>query len=90
VNISPLGAKFTPRGEVKNGHQGDIVYFGQHFSPTFSTVRGCIYFDNNVLGYILGDFFTKSSGHPDQEGSFFIGGLGRNFAPTLQALGIFI
>jgi hypothetical protein len=24
--------------------------------------------DQNVLGYILGDFFTNSSGHPDHGG----------------------
>jgi hypothetical protein len=33
----------------------------------FSTVKGMLYFWHYIwLGYILGDFFTISSGHPDR------------------------
>jgi hypothetical protein len=52
--ISSLGAKFTPRREVKNGPQGDqmgrIVYFGKfiekdknspHVCATLSLSIGC-------------------------------------------------
>jgi hypothetical protein len=52
-----------------------IVYFGQFFyyrsSPNFWTVFrresfvGIIFLRKNGPGYILSDFFTKSSGHPD-------------------------
>jgi hypothetical protein len=52
-----------------------IYYFGQLIenyknSPqcgtTFLTARILQYFgQKNGLGYILGDFFTNSSGHPD-------------------------
>jgi hypothetical protein len=51
-----------------------IVFFGQIFenpesSPkslaTLSTLQVLYYFlINKGLGYILGDFFTSSSGHP--------------------------
>jgi hypothetical protein len=63
------------------GNQGDqigrffdqrvIVFFGQ-LSKNYTSgphfrgrLRLCINFDENVLGYILGDFFTNSSGHSD-------------------------
>jgi hypothetical protein len=52
-----------------------IICFGQFFlnfrtSPHFLLLFPpkyilCINFDKNGLGYILGDFFTNSSGHPD-------------------------
>jgi hypothetical protein len=31
----------------------------------------CINFDNNGLGYILGDFFTNQPGLPDPDSVFF-------------------
>jgi hypothetical protein len=55
-----------------------IVYFGvvlfqvkvemAHFSGLhFPRLKFCINFDINVLGYVLGDFFANSSGHPDPD-----------------------
>jgi hypothetical protein len=55
-----------------------IVYFGQllkkiqklHkiFGALFTMVKVTYYFwEINGLGYILGDFFANSSGHPAQE-----------------------
>jgi hypothetical protein len=35
-----------------------------HFRATFSAFKPRIKSDKNVLGHILGDFFTNSSGHP--------------------------
>jgi hypothetical protein len=35
--------------------------------PLFPRKKGCINFGKNVLGYILGDFFTSTSGHPAQQ-----------------------
>jgi hypothetical protein len=50
------------------------VYFGEFFiyfrsSPCFGTTFfpgsvSAVIFPNNVLGYILGDFFPNTSGHP--------------------------
>jgi hypothetical protein len=49
-----------------------IVFFGHffvnfrnslHFRATFSKLDLCTNLDKNGLGYILGDFFTNSSGH---------------------------
>jgi hypothetical protein len=37
-------------------------------APGLSVHILCINFGkNNLLGYVLGDFFTKSSGHPDRK-----------------------
>jgi hypothetical protein len=37
-----------------------------HLRGTFSPwYQLCIHFEKNGLGYILGDFFINSSGHPD-------------------------
>jgi hypothetical protein len=51
-----------------------IVYFGpflnilnrssQKFLTTSSLVKASVHFDTTELGYILGDLFTNSSGHP--------------------------
>jgi hypothetical protein len=46
-----------------------IVYFRQFLENErnriiFSTEKLFAHFDKNVLGDILGDFFTTSSGHP--------------------------
>jgi hypothetical protein len=39
-----------------------ITEVGQIFALFFT--RLCFNFDKNVFGYILGDFFQNSSGHP--------------------------
>jgi hypothetical protein len=46
-------------GFLKN-YRSRSIFFGDDFS------RPKLYnnFDKNVLGYILGDYFTNSSGHP--------------------------
>jgi hypothetical protein len=56
-----------------------IVYFeqvflkntkinGPHFWATFFNRRGyTLIWQENRLGYILGDFFTNSSGHPGSD-----------------------
>jgi hypothetical protein len=36
-------------------------------APLFRLLRLCINFNKKVLGYILGDIFTNSSGHPVYE-----------------------
>jgi hypothetical protein len=50
-----------------------IVYLGQFIKITdvaqmimllLYAIKICIHFDKNGLCYILGDFFTNSSGHP--------------------------
>jgi hypothetical protein len=52
-------------------------YFGQFlekynsgytFLAIFSLVEG--HFDKNGLGYILGDFFSNTSGHPENRTTF--------------------
>jgi hypothetical protein len=52
---------------------GDFFTFGMflkikevaHFGAIFSnSTRYVLILTNNWLGYILGDFFTNSSGHP--------------------------
>jgi hypothetical protein len=41
--------------------------FSDYFFPQLCL---CINFDKNGLGNILGEFLTKSSGHPGSEGKF--------------------
>jgi hypothetical protein len=49
---------------VDNFHK--ITKVAQKFVLHFSTVKVMYYFwIKSELGYILGDFFTHSSGHPD-------------------------
>jgi hypothetical protein len=40
------------------------------FGLLFPQLIICINFDKKGLGYILGDFFTNSSGHPADKESF--------------------
>jgi hypothetical protein len=42
----------------------------QHFGASFSTVpvMFVIIFDKAALGFVLGDFFTNTSGHPGMKG----------------------
>jgi hypothetical protein len=45
------------------GYGLNLTEVAQILGLLFSMV--CIQFDKNGLGYILGDYFTNSSGHPD-------------------------
>jgi hypothetical protein len=41
------------------------LHSSPQFGGIFPLLRLCTNFDKSVLGYILGVFFTNSSGHPD-------------------------
>jgi hypothetical protein len=48
-----------------------ITIVDQIFGLLLSTNKTCmLIFTKSELGYILGDFFTNSSGHPEIEASF--------------------
>jgi hypothetical protein len=39
----------------------------QHFWKTFFTEKNILILAKNELGFVLGDFFTNASGHPEQK-----------------------
>jgi hypothetical protein len=67
IRVTRLG-EFSPNGVV--------VYFWQFFLITeaarhfellfFHDISGAYFLTKNGFGYILGHFFTNSSGHPDR------------------------
>jgi hypothetical protein len=75
-----------------------MAYFGQfffvnyrsssHFLATFSHCCGyALNFTKNGLGYVLGDFFTNSSGHPGRKVSCVVDICGLPFTRTNEILG---
>jgi hypothetical protein len=63
--VTRLGG-FSPIGWLFNSGsfwqlQKQPTFFDYFFSP----LRLCISFDKNGLGYVLGDFFTNSTYHPE-------------------------
>jgi hypothetical protein len=44
------------------------VHTSGSYLKTTPLLSLCTYFDKNGFSYILGDFFTNSSGHPEGEG----------------------
>jgi hypothetical protein len=70
-----IGTNLTQAGLLNQGDQIGRIFFGQYFENHKSNPNFCAYFSEeeiisvlllrkNGLGYILGDFFTNSSGHP--------------------------
>jgi hypothetical protein len=43
------------------------VHSSPNFGATFSVISFALILAKNEFGYILGDFFTNSSGHPGRD-----------------------
>jgi hypothetical protein len=71
--VTRLG-EFSPNARLfALGIFWKMTEIAHNFGILFPNFRLCINFDKNGLGYILGDFFANSSGHPVQRWTFSTG-----------------
>jgi hypothetical protein len=66
-DFSPIGQWLTFEGFLKNTKVAQKTWTNFH-----SGNSSVLILTRNGLGYILGDFFTNSSGRPDRQGKFFL------------------